>query len=39
MGFFLKKPLSELAPGDKIAVPNDPTTRAELSFCFTTTGL
>lgn len=25
MGLYLKKPLSELAPGDRIAIPNDPT--------------
>lgn len=39
MGFFLKKPLSELAPGDKIAVPNDPTNEGRALILLHNNGL
>ncbi|MBN2218854.1 MAG: MetQ/NlpA family ABC transporter substrate-binding protein [Kosmotogaceae bacterium] len=39
MGFFLKKPLSDLAPGDKIAVPNDPTNEGRALILLHNNGL
>ncbi|WP_367356400.1 MetQ/NlpA family ABC transporter substrate-binding protein [Mesotoga sp.] len=39
MGFFLKKPIEELSPGEKIAVPNDPTNEGRALILLHNNGL